>query len=36
MLPGEREMQAMHRARRDGVRVAASDLAKVEALAAAG
>jgi LDH2 family malate/lactate/ureidoglycolate dehydrogenase len=36
MLPGEREIQAMHRARRDGVRVAASDLAKVEALAAAG
>jgi LDH2 family malate/lactate/ureidoglycolate dehydrogenase len=34
MLPGEREMQSMHRARREGVRVAAADLARVEALAA--
>ncbi|HEV7266787.1 MAG TPA: Ldh family oxidoreductase [Falsiroseomonas sp.] len=33
MLPGEREMLAMHRARREGVRVAASDLGKLEALA---
>lgn len=33
MLPGEREMAAMKRQRRDGVRVAADDLAKIEALA---
>jgi LDH2 family malate/lactate/ureidoglycolate dehydrogenase len=33
MLPGEREMQALHRARREGVRVAAADLKQVEAIA---
>ena len=35
LLPGEREMATLHRQRRDGVRVAAADLAKVEELAAA-
>lgn len=35
MLPGEREMAAMKRQRRDGVRVVAADLAKIEALAGA-
>jgi LDH2 family malate/lactate/ureidoglycolate dehydrogenase len=35
MLPGEREMAALHRQRREGVRVAAGDLRKVEELAAA-
>jgi LDH2 family malate/lactate/ureidoglycolate dehydrogenase len=33
MLPGEREMQSLHRARRDGVRVAAADLEKLRELA---
>jgi LDH2 family malate/lactate/ureidoglycolate dehydrogenase len=33
MLPGEREMAAMARQRREGVRVAASDLRKLEELA---
>ncbi|WP_426958345.1 Ldh family oxidoreductase [Muricoccus radiodurans] len=36
ILPGEREMAAMHRQRRDGVRVAEDDLRKVEALAGQG
>ena len=29
MLPGEREMQSFHRARREGVRVAAADLRRL-------
>ncbi|WP_270934156.1 Ldh family oxidoreductase [Falsiroseomonas oryzae] len=33
LLPGEREMQALHRARREGVRVAAADLRRLEELA---
>ena len=35
LLPGEREMQALHRARREGVRVATADLQKVHELAGA-
>lgn len=34
LLPGEREITLLHRQRREGVRVAAADLAKVEELAA--
>jgi LDH2 family malate/lactate/ureidoglycolate dehydrogenase len=33
MLPGEREMQSLHRARREGVRVAAADLRRLEEIA---
>ena len=33
MLPGEREMQALHRQRAEGVRVSATDLAKLRELA---
>lgn len=35
LLPGEREMQALHRQRREGVRVAAADLRRLEDLAGA-
>jgi LDH2 family malate/lactate/ureidoglycolate dehydrogenase len=35
MLPGEREMGALHRQRREGVRVAAADLRRLEELAGA-
>lgn len=35
MLPGEREIAALHRQRRDGVRLAAADLRQVEELAGA-
>jgi LDH2 family malate/lactate/ureidoglycolate dehydrogenase len=35
MLPGEREMGALHRQRREGVRIAAADLHRLEELAGA-